>query len=308
MTGLLHALLHTKGEAVFQCDNKGVFNTFLKGPLAQPRYNGILWNLIFRAAKNRYELGHGNIQVEWIKSHLSADVAAVQGLCPGKWLANAISDILADTAAGHFQMSEQQLQLLKTHSEQSVRMLKHLVAIAVMLAPAARAASRISSGASQSNDKRQILDLLAKRSGHAFCNMQCTKCRLQLDISRNIAYCEAVLELPCIVDNNSASYQLVNLPKAVDDAYLFHKLLVHNSHSAAAHFGLKIKFCTRCGCYGQPAGKSVGLARPCVAPTRQGRQALNNVLRGKWPAYIGKDIVDKVPKILSAIMDKILLE
>ena len=111
MTGLLHALLHTKGEAISQCDNKGVFITFLKGPRAQPSFNGILWNLISRAAKNRCELGHGNIQVEWIKSHLSADVAAVQGLCPGKWLADAISDIIADTAAGHFQMSGQQLQL-----------------------------------------------------------------------------------------------------------------------------------------------------------------------------------------------------
>ena len=61
-------------------------------------------------------------------------------------------------------------------------------------------------------------------------------------------------------------------------------------------------------CYGQPAGKSVGLVRHCVAPTRQGRQALNNILRGKWPAYIGKNIVDKVPKIPSGVMDKILLE
>ena len=63
MTGLLHAPLHTKGEAIFQCDNRGVYNTFLKGPRAQPRYNGILWNLIFRAAKNRYDSGHGNIKV-----------------------------------------------------------------------------------------------------------------------------------------------------------------------------------------------------------------------------------------------------
>ena len=42
MTGLLRALLHTKGEATFQYDNEGVFNTFIEGPRAQPRYNGIL--------------------------------------------------------------------------------------------------------------------------------------------------------------------------------------------------------------------------------------------------------------------------
>ena len=104
--------------------------TFLKGPRAQPSFNGILWNLISRAAKNRYDLGHGNIQVEWIKGHLKADVAVAQGLCHGKWLANAISDIYADTAAGHFQMSEQQWQKLIMHSEQSVRILTRLVAIA----------------------------------------------------------------------------------------------------------------------------------------------------------------------------------
>ena len=101
---------------------------------------------------------------------------------------------------------------------------------------------------------------------------------------------------------------MVNLPKAVDDFYLFHKLRVHDSHSAATHFGLRINFCTRCGCYGQPTGKSVGLARDCLAPTRQGRQALNNILRGKWPAYIGTNIVNKVPAIPSAIMNNTLID
>ena len=103
MTGLLHALLHTKGDAVFQCDNKGVWRTFCKGPRAQPRHNGILWNLIFKAAKNRHDLGYGSIQLEWIKSHLKADVAIAQGQCPGKEFANAIADIYADNAAAHFQ-------------------------------------------------------------------------------------------------------------------------------------------------------------------------------------------------------------
>ena len=100
MTGLLHALLHTKGDAIFQCDNRGVWCTVPKGPRAQPRHNGILWNLIFRAAKNRHDLGHGSIQIEWIKGHLKADVAVVQGLCHGKWLANAISDIYACALSG----------------------------------------------------------------------------------------------------------------------------------------------------------------------------------------------------------------
>ena len=127
-------------------------------------------------------------------------------------------------------------------------------------------------------------------------------------MSRNLAFLEAVLELKCITSNNSVSYQLVNLPREDDDIFMFHRLKVHSSHTVATHFGLQVHFCTRCGCYVQPSGKSVGLARQCVAPTGQGRQALNNILRGKWPAYIGKDIVNKVPKILSAILNKILID
>ena len=136
----------------------------------------------------------------------------------------------------------------------------------------------------------------------------CVKCKLKIDCSRNIAYIEAVLELTCITSNESISYELVSLPQEQEDFYLFHKLRVHNSHSAATQFWLCIHFCIRCGCYGQPSGKSVGLARQCVAPTRQGKQALNNIFRGKWPAYIGKDVVNKVPENPSAIMDKILID
>ena len=80
---------------------------------------------------------------------------------------------------------------------------------------------------------------------------------------------------------------------------------MHKSHKVATHFGLKIHFCTRCGSYGQPSGKSVGLAKTCVAPTRQGRQALNNIVKGKWPAYISKSVV-KVPKLPIDLMDRIL--
>ena len=138
--------------------------------------------------------------------------------------------------------------------------------------------------------------------------MQCTKCRLKIVSSRDLAYCEAVVELPCIVDNRSASYQLVNLPNQVDDIYMFHKLKVHNSHNSATHFGLRIHCCTKCGHYGQPAGKNIGLAQPCLVPTRQGRLALRNILRGKWPAYIGKSVQNKVPPIPKEVMDKVLYD
>ena len=98
----------------------------------------------------------------------------------------------------------------------------------------------------------------------------------------------------------------MNLPREDDEFFLFHRLKVHCSHKVATHFGLKIHFCTRCGCYGQPSGKSIGLARHCVAPTRQGSQALRNILKGKWPAYIGKDVARRVPKLPKDVVTRIL--
>ena len=131
---------------------------------------------------------------------------------------------------------------------------------------------------------------------------------LSHDPSGNLAFTEAVLELPCIHNNRSASYQLVNLPKEEDDILLFHKLKVHNSYNVATHFGLEVHFCTKCGHYGQPAGKSIGLAQPCAAPSRQGRLALRSILKGKWPTYVGKNAKDKVPVVPRNVMDAILYD
>ena len=71
-------------------------------------------------------------------------------------------------------------------------------------------------------------------------------------------------------------------------------------------FVLKIHFFSMCECYGQPSGKSVGLARHCVAPTRQGSQAVRNIIKGKWPAYIGKDVANKVPQLPRDVVTRIL--
>ena len=161
--------------------------------------------------------------------------------------------------------------------------------------------------AGRQEDKAKLVDLWARRSGHTLDhNFQCCKCKLRLDMSRNLAFLEAVLELNCITSNKSVSYQLVHLPRQEDeDIFLFHRLKVHRSHKVATHFGLRIHFSIRCGSYGQPSSKSVGLAKTCVAPTRQGRQALNNIVKGKWPAYISKSVV-KVPKLPVDLMDRIL--
>ena len=69
---------------------------------------------------------------------------------------------------------------------------------------------------------------------------------------------------------------------------MFHNLKVHSSHKVASHFGLKLHFCTKCGYYGPPGGKSPGLKLPCRSPTRHGQQALRKILRGVWPTHEAK--------------------
>ncbi len=63
---------------------------------------------------------------------------------------------------------------------------------------------------------------------------------------------------------------------------------MHSSHSVATHFSVKVHFCIRCGHQGPPGGKSPGLRVPCNTPTRNGKQALRNIRRNKWPSYKGK--------------------
>ncbi len=138
----------------------------------------------------------------------------------------------------------------------STLVLRRLVAIAIKLAPASSAGSRVVRVAGRLDEKAKLVDLWARRSGHALdSNHECCRCKLRLDMSRNLAYLEAVLELNCITSNKSVSYQLVNLPREDDEIFLFHRLKVHCSHKVATHFGLKVHVCTRCGCYSQPSGK-----------------------------------------------------
>ncbi len=207
----------------------------------------------FYAVKERADLGFGTLNIEWIKSHVKAEVALHQGECPYKWVANATADALANRGAELVQLSESDLGAIKARSELSTCILRRLVAIAIKLAPASTVASRVMQVAGKTDEKAKLVDLWAKRSGHALdSNHRCCKCKLKLDMSRNLAFLEAVLELRCITSNNSVSYQLVNLPREDDEIFLFHRLKVHSSHKVATHFGLQVHFCTRCGCYGQP--------------------------------------------------------
>ena len=79
--------------------------------------------------------------------------------------------------------------------------------IAIKLAPANSAGARVIKVASRREDKAKLVDLWARRSGHALDhNFQCCKCKLRLDMSRNLAFLEAVLELNCVTSNRSVSY------------------------------------------------------------------------------------------------------
>ena len=105
---------------------------------------------------------------------------------------------------------------------------------------------------------------------------------------KSIAYLEACLHLPCLGSTNSGDLKLHQVPKVGSDWWLCHGLQVHCSHTIASHFSLKVHFCTRCGHYGPPGGKSPGLKNRCKPPSKTGKQALRNIKKGRWPAYRGK--------------------
>ena len=96
--------------------------------------------------------------------------------------------------------------------------------------------------------------------------------------------------MKCMGSVKGASITLTFLPREENDVYFFHRLRVHTSHKVGSHFGLKLHFCTRCGHYGPPGGKSPGLFQPCKPPSRQGQQALRNILKGKWPTYEARPV------------------
>ena len=56
----------------------------------------------------------------------------------------------------------------------------------------------------------------------------------------------------------------------------------------ATHLKLRVHFCTRCGHFGPPGGKSPGLRIKCKPPSKTGKQALRNIRKGRWPTYKGK--------------------
>ncbi len=86
ITALLHALRHTKGAALIECDNRSVFGTFSKGPSAKPIYDSCLRHAVFCAVKERAVLGFGTLNIEWIKSHVKAELCTRVNALTSGWL------------------------------------------------------------------------------------------------------------------------------------------------------------------------------------------------------------------------------
>ena len=83
-TALLHTLATTRGNAVYVCDNYGVFCNYKKGDFYTPDSNGLLWQALNFARRARLDGGHGFLEVVWLKSHLSLESAVNQGF-PWQW-------------------------------------------------------------------------------------------------------------------------------------------------------------------------------------------------------------------------------
>ena len=121
-------------------------------------------------------------------------------------MANAAADALAIRAAELVQHSSEDLGAIRARSELSKLVLRRLVAIAIKLAPASSAGARVIRVAGRHEDKAKLVDLWARRSGHSLdYNFQCCKCKLRLDMTRNLAFLEAGLETVLLVINRSAN-------------------------------------------------------------------------------------------------------
>ena len=126
-------LIYTKGNAIIVIDDKNVVNTFLKGLRARPKFNGISWSAIFKAARVRSELGFGMLRPIWTRSHLSIDVAIKQGVEPMYWAINHFADHVASRAAATCQLPDADIKLRADESALVVNVLERQVKIPVKL-------------------------------------------------------------------------------------------------------------------------------------------------------------------------------
>ena len=149
----------------------------------------MLWHCIFRARQHRISLGYGQLRTQWINAHIAADVAVSQGVCPAKWLANAIADTMAGRAAELVQLTAADHSKIRENSALSNLVLRRLVAVAIQVAPPRVSTTRVIKVAGRGEDQSPLIDFWAKKSGHSLDkHYECVKCKLKIDVSRNLAY------------------------------------------------------------------------------------------------------------------------
>ena len=291
MVVLWHFLRTTSGSCTYIADNLQVAKQYAKGPSFNPKANGLLWQQINQAKLSR----NGHVTVIWMPSHTSLEAAVKQGYHPSYWFANRLADSLAGDAAAARQLDSIQVTKYKEELEHMNSILLRLVSVALAICPSKRemeesrqAARNREHGPRVPKEERALL--LAKQAGHLLNGSgTCTLCGLRVNFSKNLAYLECILNMRCFGRLNRDSLTLHSLPKSnhrLDpedtEHYLFHGVRVHQSHAMATHWDLQIHFCTFCGAYSQY--RSRHLAKPCtLAPTKQGRENLHNILLGKRP-------------------------
>ena len=222
---------------------------------------------------------------------MSFDVAVLQGIEPMYWAIDQYADHVASRAAALCQLPDDDIKLRADDSSLVQRILERQVKIAVKLAPVGGSRFTVPAVDPKATSKVKLASQWAREAGHILnASGRCASCGLLcVDCKKSIAYLEACLHLPCPgATNSGADFKLPNFSKEGSDCFLFHGLHVHCSHAIATHFKLRVHFCTRCGHFGPPGGKSPGLRIQCKPPSKTGKQALRNFRKGRWPAYKGK--------------------
>lgn len=287
-TALLHALATTKGNAVFVCDNYGVYLSYLKGDLYSPEANGLLWQELNRARRARFQGGYGFLEAVWINSHLSLEAAVNQGFPWQWWSANWCADKLAQEAAKRSALGSCLLEDFKKQDNIAKQILERSVEIAVALAPSAKGKKKLEVLPKLACISKldQVMSL-AKSAGHSLtATFSCARCKLQVPMHKSMAHLDAILHMKCpeAIANKFSGIELITLEyfRASEDKYLVGQVLVHGSHSLAIHFGLGLRFCSCCGAHGRNRSNNLKIQCPGV-PTPAGKEAMRLILLGKAP-------------------------
>ena len=268
-TALLHALIYTNGNCIMVIDCKAVIRQYIKGPRANLKHDGLLWQAIFVACRNRKARGGGSIRVVWTSSHKKAEVAAGLSVPMQHWFANQVADALAGRAAGEASLPQHSIDFTLAQERWAHAILRRLVCIAKYIAPHASTHKR-NMATGRGSGKLECLESLAKASGHSLTPLfKCTKCFLLLDLSLNRTYLESILEMPCV---GSLVDPIVRHSRVEDDAILIlDRTEAHSSHALATSPALQLHFCAACGCYS--AERSKGLKLVCKRlPTKAGKE------------------------------------